>query len=479
VAARPVREVPRAAGSRLALLRDMRRDPLATATRLRHDHGRIVLLPIPGLRVYLVSDPAAIQDALTLTNRAYGKGLARRRDPTGPAIRPLSKILGDGLLVSDGELWRRQRRLMAPLFHHTRVAAYGATFARLAEQAGSAWRDGEVRDLHRDMTELTLAIVARTVFDVDLDAEVVAHIRRSLTDNLSTARRRVVPWGRWADRLPLPSTRRWNADLAALDAIVYRLIAQRRAAGAGGADLLSLLLSVRDEDTGETMADGQIRDEAVTVLLAGHETTASALAWAFHLLAQHPVEQDRLGAELDELLGDRLPRVGDLPLLPYTGAVLHESLRLYPPAWVLARRLLAPREVCGYLLPAGSMVVFSPWLAHRDPAWWPEPDRFRPERWLSTSQAGSGRLTADSASLRPLAASEDGRPRYAYFPFGGGPRQCIGNAFAEMEAVLALATLCRRWRVAPVAGTEVTPLALVTLRPRHGVPLTVHRRQLG
>jgi cytochrome P450 len=448
--------VPRAAGNRLALLRAMSRDPLATAARLRRDHGRIVLLPIPGLRVYLVSDPAAIQDALTLTNRLYGKGLPRRRDPTGPAIRPLERILGNGLLISDGEIWRHQRRLMAPLFHHASIEAYGATFASLAEQTGAGWRDGALRDLHRDMTELTLAIVARTVFDVDLDAEVVAHIRRSLTDNLSTARRRVVPWGRWADRLPLPSTRRWNADLAALDAMVYAMISRRRAAGAGGNDLLSLLLSVRDSETGETMADGQIRDEAVTVLLAGHETTASAVAWAFHLLGQHPTSQDRLGAELDEVLGGRLPGTADLPRLRYTAAVLHESLRLYPPAWILARRLLAPRQVCGYLLPAGSVVIFSPWLAHRDPSWWPDPEAFQPERWLS-----------------PAA---DGRPRYAYFPFGGGPRQCIGNTFAEMEAILALATLCRSWRVTPVPGSRVTPVALVTLRPRDGVPMTVHRR---
>jgi cytochrome P450 len=451
-----VREVPRAGGNRLGLLRALRRDPTGTFARLRREYGTMVAVSVPGLRLYLLSDPAAIQEALTHTNRSYAKGLPRSGDPSGPGIQPLERILGRGLLTSYGELWRHQRRLVQPLFHHARVAGYAATFARLAAGAGAGWRDGEVRDMHREMTELTLAIVARTVFDVDLDTEVVAQIRRSLATNLSTARRAAVPWGRLADRLPLPSTRRWNADRAALDALVYDLIARRRAAEGEGGDLLSLLLSARDEETGEGMPDEQVRDEAVTMLLAGHETTASALAFAFHLLGANPAAQEELGAELDGVLGGRLPGADDVPRLRYTTAVLHDTMRLYPPAWMLARRLVQPREVGGYRLPAGSLVVFCPWVVHRDPAWWPEPEAFRPRRWLS----------ADAGE----------RPRYAYFPFGGGPRQCIGNTFAELEAVVVLATLCRHWRVAPVPGASVGLRALVTLRPAAGVPMYTARR---
>jgi len=452
---RPARDVPRAAGGSLALLQALRQNPLDTFSRLAREHGGLVSLSVPGLRLYLVSDPTAIQDSLTLTNRAYAKGVPRDGDPRGEGVQPLSRVLGQGLLTSAGDLWRRQRRLMQPLFQPARVAEYGAVFVRLAAGTGATWRDGEVRDLHAEMTELTLAIVARTVFDVDLETEFVAHVRRSLATNMRTTRRQLVPWGRLLDRLPLPSTRRFNADRAALDAMIYRMIADRRAGGARGGDLLSLLLSARDEETGERMPDQQVRDEAVTMLLAGHETTANALAWTFHLLGGNPAAQERLGAELDEVLAERPASVSDVPRLPYTVAVLHEAMRLYPPAWVLARRLVTDRDVCGYALPAGSLLVSSPWVVHRDPQWWPEPDEFRPERWLGDTRD---------------------RPRYAYFPFGGGPRQCIGNSFAEMEATLVLATLARHWRVAPVPDADIRPQALVTLRPARGVPMTLHRR---
>ena len=455
-------DVPRAAGGRLALLRALRGDPLGTFSRLAREYGSIVSLRVPGLGLYLISDPAAIQDALTLTNRSYAKGLARRRDPGGEGYQPLARVLGHGLLTSSGELWRRQRRLIQPLFHQARVAGYGEVFARLAAQTGDRWRDGEVRDLHAEMTELTLGIVARTVFDVDLEDEFVAHVRRSLATNMRATRRQLVPWARVLDRLPLPSTRRFNADRAALDARIHRMIAERRATGAGGGaggaggdDLLSLLLSARDEETGRRMPDGQVRDEAVTMLLAGHETTANALAWAFHLLGGNPAAQQRLGAELDDVLSGRLPSAADMPRLRYTAAVVHEAMRLYPPAWVLARHLVTDREICGYALPAGSMVVSSPWVVHRDQRWWPRPDSFEPERWLDATPE---------------------RPRYAYFPFGGGPRQCIGNSFAEMEAILVLATLGRHWQVAPVPDARIEPLALVTLRPAYGVPMRLRCR---
>jgi cytochrome P450 len=311
------------------------------------------------------------------------------------------------------------------------------------------------------MTELTLAIVARTVFDVDLDSQLVRSIRQAITANEPLLRRSALPGGRLLERLPLPSNRRWNADLRNFDAMIFDLIAERRANPEPQTDLVSLLLAARDADTGEPLSDRQIRDEAVTLLLAGHETTANALAWTLYLLgtvshAQADGPQMRLRAELDAVLAGRLPAIDDVPRLPYTTAVVHEALRLYPPAWLIIRRLAQDREVCGYQLTAGSVLVLSPWVVHRDPRWWPAAESFQPERWL---------------------AAADPRTRYAYFPFGGGPRQCIGNTFAETEAVLVLATLCQHWNFSRASPAPVVPEALVTLRPRDGIPMTVRLRR--
>jgi cytochrome P450 len=412
----------------------MRDDPLGTLERERRP---IVRLRLPLFPAYLVTEPDAIQRALTRTHREYHKGISRRRDPSGPGIQPLARILGKGLLISEADLHRTQRRLIQPMFHRARIAEYEATFAKLAEHAVGAWRDGETRDVHRDMTELTLAIIARTVFDVDLGAQVITTIRSAITQNQPAFTRLASPVGRLLDRLPLPATRRFHRAQDEVNAMLYGLIHARRSAGARGNDVLSLLLAARDADTGEPMPDRQVRDEAITLLLAGHETTANALAWALHLLATHPEAQTR---------------ARDEPA--YLTAVWHETLRLYPPAWLVTRRLVEADDVCGHRLPAGSMLLFSPWVVHRDPRWWPEPDAFDPERWLTAST----------------------RPRYAYFPFGGGPRQCIGNEFADLEGNVVLATILRRWRVEPAPDAPpVKPLPLVTLRPRYGVRLTTSR----
>ncbi len=423
----------------LGLLRDFRRDPLAVLTTLHRDQGPIVRLPVPYFSVYLVSDPNAIQRALTRTHREYHKGISRRGDPSGPGIMPLERVLGQGLLTSEAALHRQQRRLIQPMFHRARVAEYRETFAALADETVSGWRAGESRDVHRDLTELTLAIIARTVFDVALDAEVITVIRTAMVRHQPAMSRLASPVGRALDRLPLPSTRRWRRDQARINRLLYELIAARRSEP-GGRDVLSLLLAARDPDTGAPMPDRQVRDEAMTLLLAGHETTANALAWALHLLATHPEAQVRAGE--DE---------------PYLRAVWQEALRLFPPAWLQTRRLTEPDVVCGQRLPAGSMLVFSPWVVHRDPRWWPEPDAFRPERWLDPSPE---------------------RPRYAYFPFGGGPRQCIGNDFADLEGRTVLDAVLRRWRLTPTPDAPpVVPQPLVTLRPRFGVTLTVHPRR--
>ncbi|MBO0867164.1 MAG: cytochrome P450 [Micromonosporaceae bacterium] len=450
----PSRSAPGSTVHGLSLLRMVRRDPLTLLLAERRAHGPVVRLRVPQLPLYLVTDPEAIQEAMIRTHHEYEKGFGRK-DSDSPAAQPLIRALGRGLLTSDAQLHRRQRRLIQPMFHHDRIAGYGRTFVELAGRALDDWRDGEIRDVHRDMAELTLAIVARTVFDVDIEADVVTTIRVALAENQDTLRRSTSLWGRVLNRLPVPSTRRWNASERHMNGLMYRMIEERRAAGATGDDLLSLLLSARDKETGEPMSDTQVRDEAVTLLLAGHETTANALAFALHLLASHPVQQQRARDELTGVLCGQTPTVADLRRLPYTNAVVSETMRLYPPAWMLQRRLTQDRLIGGYRLPKGATLFMPPWVVHRDPELWPEPDAFRPERWLT---------------------DPGDRHRYAYYPFGGGPRQCIGNDFATVEASLVLATLLPRWRLEPAPDAPpVVPLPLITLRPRHGVWLTVAR----
>jgi cytochrome P450 len=414
--------IPTSAGA-LSLVRDFRRDPLGLLTSLHEQHGPIVRLRVPGRAVYSVSDPAAIQRALTRTHREYHKGMSRRKDPSGPGIVPLRPILGDGLLTSEAALHRRQRRLIQPMFHRARVAEYESVMAALAEEMVAGWIDGEVRDVHRDFTELTLAIIARTVFDVALDDEVITTIRTAIAENQPAMSRLVAPPRGFLSR-------RWKRAQRDINTMLYELIAARRSAPPGH-DVLSLLVAARDPDTGEPMSDTLIRDEAMTLLLAGHETTANGLAWTLHLLATSGVDDADLRS------------------------VWLESLRLYPPAWLQTRRLIAPETVCGYELPAGTMLLFCPWVVHRDPQWWPSPVTFDPSRWRTGGE----------------------RPRFAYFPFGGGPRQCIGNDFADLEGVTVLAAIRRRFRVEMAPDTPpVVPAPLVTLRPRYGVHVRLRSR---
>lgn len=455
--ARGAAAVPTDGRRRLSMLRAFRNDPLALLLGLRENCGDIVGLNGTPFPVYLVSDPQAIQEALTMTGTVYAKGVPLRDDPTGPGEQPLAQLLGQGLLTSSGELHRRQRRLLQPLFHRERINEYAAAFAEIGSQDN--WQDGEQRDIHHDMVEMTLAVIARTVFDVDLDTDVAATIRRTVEMDLSPATG-VGPGGRIAARLRLPGVRRLEAARDDLYAVVHTLIAERRRHGTGGRDVLSLLLDARD-DGGEAMSDDQVADEALTLLLAGHETTANALSWTLSLLARHPETQRRLHAELDDVLGDGRVTLDDLPRLVWTTAVFNEAMRLYPPAWMMARRLLADRAICGYELAAGSVLILSPYVVHRDPRWWPNPEDFRPERWL------------DETAVDPAG---EGRPRYAYFPFGGGARQCIGNSFAQLEGVVLLAERCRPWSFSPVGPQPPAAKPRVTLRPASGVHLTVHAR---
>jgi cytochrome P450 len=437
-------ELPTADLSPLAALRAFRTDPLGLLERLAA-LGDAVRLRVPGSDAFLLNHPDLVREVLVTEHKAFHKG---------PTIQAAKMLLGESLLTSEDEQHLRQRRLIQPIFHHERIAGYADAMVRRAEEATDRWRDGAEIDAHAEMASLTLAIVGETLFGADVDAETSARVTAALTETLSMFDRVYSPVFRLLVRLPTPTMRRYRRVETDLNDVIGDLIARRRAEGTDGDDLLSLLL--RADEDGASMSDEQVRDEALTLFLAGHETTANALAWTWWLLSRNPEAEDRLHAELDEALGDHAPGMDDLGRLAFARAVLSESIRLRPPAWAIGRRAIHDVRIGDIAIPAGSVVVVSPWLLHHDERWWPEPEAFRPERWTSTTQPD--------------------RPRFAYVPFGGGPRLCVGEPFAWMEGVLLLATIARRWRLRLDSGAVVEPRAVVTLRPRSGLPMIPERR---
>jgi len=411
-------------------------------------HGDVARFRLGPVFVYLVNDPDLIRSVLVTRADAYHKGRALER---------ARRLLGQGLLTSEGALHLRQRRLMQPAFHRERIAGYGETMVRYAGRAAERWKAGETIDVHKEMVALTLAIVGKTLFDADVEEE-ADEIGKALTEALELFQRLLmVPYGEFLEKLPIPSTLRFRSARRRLDATIARLIAERRRNPRDRKDLLTLLLLAQDtEGDGGGMTDTQLRDEAMTIFLAGHETTANAMAWTWHLLSQNPEAEGRLHEELDRVFEGRAPGVADLPRLRYTEMVLSESMRLFPPAWILGRRAIVDHELGGYRIPAGSIVLLSQWITHRDARYFPDPLRFDPQRFTAEAQAA--------------------RPRFSYFPFGGGPRVCIGEGFAWMEGVLVLATIARRWRFLPVDGIPVTPAAMITLRPKSGLPMRIEAR---
>ena len=374
-------------------------------------------------------------------------------------LRLARQLLCEGLLTSEPPLHTRQRRLVLPAFHQRRLRAYAADMVRLAHVEAGAWRPGEAIAVDAAMSRLTLAVAGRTLFGADVlgDADTVG---RALDEAMDAFDRAQHPFSEWLQRLPLPNTRKTRRARATLDALVYRLIAEYRAEGpsALGHDrgtLLALLLAARDEDTGEAMTDEQVRDEATTLLLAGHETTADALAWTWAFLAEEPEVEARFHAELDAALGGRPPTFDDLPALPYTRQVFAEALRLRPPAWVVGRETIRDTDLDGLAVPARTTVLFGPLFLHRDPRFWPEPGRFDPERFAPEGRAQ--------------------RHKFAYLPFSAGRRGCIGEQFAWTEGVLVLAALGQRWRLR-AAGPMPPPHGSVTLRPRTPIRLVPEAR---
>jgi len=439
------------------------RDPLSFLTRVAHEFGDVVQWSLGGGRAVLLAHPDDIRDVLVTNGRLFhkGRGLQRAR-----------LLLGEGLLTSEDEFHLRQRRLASPAFHRARVESYAHTMAAYARRRADSWRDGQTLDLTREMAAYTLAVVGKTLFDADIEGE-AREIGDALSASIAAFNFMTLPLGDLLMRIPFPAVRRFERGRDRLDATIYRMIAERRASGEDRGDLLSMLLLAHDtEGDGSGMSDVQLRDEAITLMLAGHETTANALGWTWYLLSQHPEVEARLHAEVDAL-GGALAGAADISRLPYTRAVVAESMRLYPPAWVIGRTALTDYPVRDHVIRKGSLVLVSQWVTHRDPRWWDDAGSFKPERWVE--DAGT-REVRTSGGREPGKWGGQRGGRFAYFPFGAGTRVCIGEQFAWMEATLALATFAQRWRLRLVPDHPVVPQAIITLRQRHGVKMTAQAR---
>jgi cytochrome P450 len=416
-------------------------------------YGDVVKYRVAYMNLYQVNHPDGIHHILQDNNRNYSKGEVMRR--------LLVPIVGNGLFTNEGESWLRQRRLMQPTFHRKHIAAFGEMMAQatleMCERWDAAATAGKPLDIMTEMGRLTSQIATQALFGTCVTAEANA-IGRAIVELLEQVSFRFdVPFYP-SPPFPTPRNRRYLAALRTLDEAVYGIINTRKEQPSEGGDLLSLLMEARDQDTGETMSDKQLRDEVITLFIAGHETTSVALAWTWYLLSQNRSAEQALHEELAPALGDHpAAATTDLPNLPYTLMVIEEAMRLYPPAWVTNREALAGDEICGYHIPAKAIVVISPYAMHHHPTYWPEPERFDPERFS------------------PERSKE--RPQYAYFPFGGGPRQCIGKFFALMEAQLILATIARRYTLRLVPGHRVKMNAVTTLRPLNGLPMILERNR--
>jgi cytochrome P450 len=430
-------------------LRELRRDALGLFLRCAREFGDVALIRIGLKRVYVLSHPRLIEEVLFNNPRNFIKHFGTRM---------LRSTLGTGLLTSEGDFWLRQRRLIQPAFSRERISLYASVMIDFADQLTATWRDGETRDLHADMTRVTLQIIAQTMFGADVSEQAVT-VGEAVADLIEGQIRRLNSVLPLPPILPTRANRRRRRSRYQIDAILYDIIHKRRQSQTVGNDLLGMLIrACDDQGNGAAMTDRQLRDEAITLFLAGHDTTALTLTWGLYLLARHPAVAEALANELDDVLQGRAPAVADLPRLRYTDMVIHEVMRLYPSAYVFGREAVAPCELGGYTIPAGGTILMSQWAMHRDPRWFEEPERFRPERWA--------------------AGLERRLPKGAYFPFGGGPRVCIGNHFAMLEAVLVLASMARHWRFSvPPGEGDVKPKPMVTLRPSRPVRLTLHSRQ--
>jgi cytochrome P450 len=426
----------------------IRKDPLAGMMQMTRDYGDVVRFYVMMQERTIVNSPDLINQVLVIQQAKFHKSELTRRITT--------RILGQGLLISEGDFWRRQRRLAQPAFHRARMAEYGATMLELAEAHIRNWRDGDQRSISEEMMSLTLDIAVKTLFGTTLPSE-SRQIGQAMTFLMRYSLRRNRLPVRIPESWPTPSNRRADRELEFVNSFVQCIIDERRAELNSNHhnDLLALLMGAMDED-GTQMTPQQLHDETMTLFLAGHETTAQMLSWTWFALSGNPAAEEKLHEELHGVLGGRAPAAEDFPRLPYLRAVMNEVLRLYPPAYILARETMEPCELGGFDIHKGSTVVISQWIMHRDERYYDDPLAFRPERWLDGLQ--------------------DRLPAGAYFPFSTGPRRCIGEGFALLEAAIVIATLAQKFKFRLVPGTEVVPEPLITLRPRNAIQMTLHSR---
>lgn len=426
------------------------KNPLNFFMEIFQQYGDVVHFQIGATQFYQLNHPDHIQWVLQENNRNYHKS------PNYEKLRPL---LGNGLIMSEDSFWLRQRRLMQPAFHRKRLAALSTVMTQAAETMLERWqpytRSNQPLNVADEFMRVTLDVVSRAMFSTST-SDFSDRVARNLPIILEHTNRRfweVVDLSRW----PTPGNRRYRQALRELDQVVYRVIEQRRSSGEMPDDLMTMLIEARDADNGEQMNDVQLRDEVMTIYLAGHETTANALSWAQYLLAQHPHLAEELRHEVDTVLQGRVPTTEDFASLRYTRMVLDETMRIYPSIWSIARTPLVADEVGGYTLPPGANVGLTPYVTHRHPEFWDHPATFDPERFSPEK----------AAKQHP----------YAYFPFGGGPRLCIGNNFALMEATFILAMIMQRYRLELVEGQSVEMQPVVTLRPKDGIYMKIYPRQ--
>lgn len=433
------------------LLGRMRRDPLGLLTECRRRFGDATLVTAPGARMHLFFRPEHARRVLQENPRNYWKGRIQHR---------LTRFAGNGILFSEGDFWLHQRRLVAPAFHRGSVERLAERMVESAELLAARWErervDADAFDVAREMSGLTLEIVSQALFGAEVETWRKERFASNITYGVEYANwllNTLLPPPLW---VPTRRNRGMRSRIREIDGFLADAVAARRRDGARGDDLLDLLLAARDEETGEPMTERQLLDECLTFISAGHETTAMALAWCWMLLALHPEAEQRLHAELDAVLAGRAPTLGDLPRLEYTRRVVHEALRLYPPAWVIGREAYGPDVVDGWRVEAGDVVILSPYVTHRHPELWESPEAFDPDRFAPDRS--------------------EGRPRYAWFPFGGGMRLCIGREFALIELPLVVASLARRVRLRLAPGVRPEADPILTLRPRGGMPMTLEAR---
>jgi cytochrome P450 len=426
----------------------LRRDPLGKFTELFQAYGDTFHLQFGETHVFTLSHPDHFHEVLVEKAASFYKAADYKDEKRG-----LARFLGSGLVTSDGDYWKRQRRLAQPAFHARRIEAYAQTMVDFTQDMLNTWQYNHTVDVAEEMTALTLRIIAKTQFNTAMTADI-----RQIAEAVTTFQQFVTGIDIFPLWVPTPAHLKQKQHKQRMDEIIYRLIRERRAPGNDEGDLLSMFLETFDDDGGG-MTDRQIRDEMATVFLAGHETTANALNWIWYLLSQHPQVQARLHNEIDSVLQGKPPTMADLKRLPYVEMVIKEAMRLYPPVWQMSRQAIADVEIGGFRVPRGSHVTLVQYFTHRDPRWWDYPEQFIPERFTPEQ--------------------EKQRYRYAYLPFSNGPRVCIGNHFAMLEASLIVASIAQHFELALQPEHQVMPEALIALRPKGGLPMILQHRQPG